>query len=1007
MSVRSVRTVEVAADAGKIASATSTASTLSELISTIPRAYQALLGDQLTKKYRIAQKHANVQSTIALYDRHSTEGSFPPIIRNSLKEPKLQFAKEFLATTSGSNAPSEFQASVITARTNVLKSAIKQKNVELEHLASLILPDESAWQSSVRNVGESVAKSVGGSRVQDNAGKWSLSGVTSTAATEFASMHGACQVYTYRVLALARAAIDRAELQKLAKIQIKDATDVEMTDVSKEPAVRDIIREELKAFKVELSKPKGTSSPAKRRGEVLTSPRKAKQNHRPSYEETQWGSEETRKERWEQEGGKEEGKEVSIDAYLAQCSKSFRPWAPETFPNVYLSLNEECRLKLGIAFLREWEADSLRAAKPGVFQATGVQLPEDIAYSLAVNHKFILHPKPQDHDVAQAKERFVRSVRVRWQFRNEPSKPEGFVPKFHVGNPFWQPQKASKAIELGLDKAMAALDSQVGQALATMAISAPSHGNMNWTRVQKFLEDNNLLVKLTDKNLGLAVFTKEWYLSETIKMLSDQQTYRKVPALNVEKLLDTLLNQLSKWKLPPGMEKFVRVKTTSRMPVFHTIPKVHKTPWTLRPIVPSHSWVTSRLSEVVDHLCRPLLEKMPWVVDSTKKVINNLTKVRIESGSDVWICTGDVAAFYTNVDAKNCAKTVAGAWSYYQPDSKISGKAIAEMIRFVMDNNYFSFQDNTYQQQGGLAMGTASAPVLANIYAARYERRLGVMNHSGVLLYNRYIDDILCIFQGTREELVAFLPTIELGPLTINWSFSATKKEFLDVEIMRIRDVTGTRLATRLFQKAMNRHLYIPWSSAHPSHVKKAFVKAELIRFTIISSEVGYFADARSQFYGNLRRRGYPPQTLENWFQQVSYDNRPLYLSSVKDKPEVAPLMLSGQYNPVWDCINVDEILRSARREWNLEKNLPETLQQPLIRSLRRHTSLFDLMSTWNKTVLHPTMLSSENSVDSASSGEPGLGSLPEGSDRRWKALPGRRSLELVDRRGRSVGFGT
>jgi hypothetical protein len=277
-----------------------------------------------------------------------------------------------------------------------------------------------------------------------------------------------------------------------------------------------------------------------------------------------------------------------------------------------------------------------------------------------------------------------------------------------------------------------------------------------------------------------------------------------------------------------------------------------------------------------------------------------------------------------------------------------------------MENNYFEFQDQFWKQEGGLAMGTSSAPVLANIYAAFYERNLRVTKQKGVLLYNRYIDDILCIFQGTQKELVDYLSSIELGPLTINWSYSKTKKEFLDIEIMRIRDITGVRLGTRLFKKAMNKHLYIPWSSAHPLHVKKAFDKAELIRFTMVSSEVEYFAEARAQFYGNLRRRGYPSQVLEDWCKQVLYGQRPIYLSTTKAVPDEAPLMLPGQYNPVWDYINVDEIIRTARRGWSLEKELPEPLNQPLIRSLRRYTSLGDLLSAWNKTILHPTMLSSE-----------------------------------------------
>ncbi|KAK3366600.1 hypothetical protein B0H63DRAFT_383810, partial [Podospora didyma] len=133
-------------------------------------------------------------------------------------------------------------------------------------------------------------------------------------------------------------------------------------------------------------------------------------------------------------------------------------------------------------------------------------------------------------------------------------------------------------------------------------------------------------------------------------------------------------------------------------------------------------------------------------------------------------------------------------------------------------------------------------------------------------------------------------------------------------------------------------------------HVKKGFVKAELSRFAIICSKPSFFAEARQEFYGNLRRRGYPAKTLIEWFQQVQYDNRPSLLLP-KQKEEHAPLMLSGHYNPVWDFVDVREVLNAARRFW-MKEELPSTLEEPLIRSLGRTTSLFDLVSTWNKTLL-------------------------------------------------------
>ncbi|RAL06959.1 uncharacterized protein BO97DRAFT_357595 [Aspergillus homomorphus CBS 101889] len=81
---------------------------------------------------------------------------------------------------------------------------------------------------------------------------------------------------------------------------------------------------------------------------------------------------------------------------------------------------------------------------------------------------------------------------------------------------------------------------------------------------------------------------------------------------------------------------------------------------------------------------------------------------------------------------------------------------------------------------------------------------------------------------------------------------------------MRIRDLTGTRLVTRLFKKPINKHLYILWSSAYPLYVKKAFIKTKLIQFVIVSSKVKYFTDTRRQFYSNLHQRRYPGKVLDN-----------------------------------------------------------------------------------------------------------------------------------------------
>lgn len=640
---------------------------------------------------------------------------------------------------------------------------------------------------------------------------------------------------------------------------------------------------------------------------------------------------------------------MTVAAFLSQCSKEFRPWLAETYPPVYGTLSLQSRMNISVALSKTWELETVRSASPGVFKRPGVELPEDVEYALAVNHKFILHQAPSLNDIEEAKDRLTRTVRNRWFFRDKTS--TDFIPKFHIPNPQWQPPLASRKIEQGLEAAMEVIDDQCRRALASIATRPAARPFSSWAKVQEFLESNRLLAKLTDKNLGLAVFPLEWYDVTILQMLSDQSVYDRVDSVPIQTLVKTLLEEAPKWRLPPTMAKYLTTKVKLVVPEFHAIPKVHKTPWTLRPIVPSHSWVTTSTSEVLDHLLQPLLEHFPWVVSSSKDVIQKIEQVRVTDTTPVWIMTGDVTSFYTNIPPKHCANVIAGAWKLYKHTSSITHTTIRRMVRFVMDNNFLQYRGQTFRQVSGLAMGTSCAPVLANIYAAYFERKARVVHRDGVLLYVRYIDDILCFFQGTKEELDAFTQEFSLGDLEIRWSISRLRKEFLDIELILGKQQLGLRVChTRLFRKELNRHLYIPWSSAHPLHVKKGFVKAELTRFAIICSLPEYFAEARLEFYGNLRRRGYPVQTLREWFQQVQYDDRPTLLLP-KVKTEVAPLMLSGHYNPVWEYVDVKEVLSAARLFWTREE-LPEALREPLIRSLGRTTSLFDLISTWNKTIL-------------------------------------------------------
>jgi hypothetical protein len=166
-------------------------------------------------------------------------------------------------------------------------------------------------------------------------------------------------------------------------------------------------------------------------------------------------------------------------------------------------------------------------------------------------------------------------------------------------------------------------------------------------------------------------------------------------------------------------------------------------------------------------------------------------------------------------------------------------------------------------------------------------------------------------------------------------------------------------IQSRVFRKRMNQHQYIPWSSAHPQSVKKAFIKAELTRYMIICSTKSLFEERVAEFMIALGRRGYPSTILHVWKKQVKYEDRMYSLSKRKDTSSRGqPLMLPSSYDEVWEYTDLRGVFQTMMNEWvKCGEPLPESLLGPIIKSLKRTDNLFDKISSWNKAVLKESFL--------------------------------------------------
>jgi len=127
-------------------------------------------------------------------------------------------------------------------------------------------------------------------------------------------------------------------------------------------------------------------------------------------------------------------------------------------------------------------------------------------------------------------------------------------------------------------------------------------------------------------------------------------------------------------------------------------------------------------------------------------------------------------------------------------------------------------------------MGTPFAVMVANAFMFHHEKDIVEYYSQYLRLYKRFIDDIFVIWCGPKGTLLEFLDALnsKTDRIKLNYRISESSVSFLDLFLYK--DTSSNVLQFSTFQKPLNKYLYVPFESFHPSSNKKAFIRGELIR---------------------------------------------------------------------------------------------------------------------------------------------------------------------------------
>ena len=122
-----------------------------------------------------------------------------------------------------------------------------------------------------------------------------------------------------------------------------------------------------------------------------------------------------------------------------------------------------------------------------------------------------------------------------------------------------------------------------------------------------------------------------------------------------------------------------------------------------------------------------------------------------------------------NLGTEACREYLESRISQADGNYEVSTNSILTALNLCLKNNYFVFNKKIYKQIHGVGTGVKLAPSYACLGLGKYEEVVFSSDQpllEKILLWKRFIDDVLMFFRGTQEEfesLVVWLNSLMPG----------------------------------------------------------------------------------------------------------------------------------------------------------------------------------------------------------------------------------------------------
>ncbi|CAF4104301.1 unnamed protein product, partial [Rotaria magnacalcarata] len=448
---------------------------------------------------------------------------------------------------------------------------------------------------------------------------------------------------------------------------------------------------------------------------------------------------------------------------------------------------------------------------------------------------------------------------------------------------------------------------QSSQSSQSQTIIRPKVKKKNYGRIVKRLKYKirlaNTILRKTDKSKVFHLGTVDHYQKKSEEYMEKTKAYQ---CLGIIDPVPDLIQRTNKYLLDLRLAKWITQKQYEQLSIksnevelahLYYLPKAHKPGTPLRPIISGLKHPTIKISKFLDNLLRPLFDQMALktTVTSGFELVKQLQEwSRTNLCQDTIFCTIDVTDPYTMVPQIEGVLSLRKMLDQLKLKQvgKLKVETIIRLSRFVMTNNYFSYNGQFYHQVRGGAMGSPLTLTISNCYMYFFERQIvnQIRNSGG--LYFRYIDDIFITINWPVRHSLKQVDRWNKFDENIKLSANiGSTVNFLDLQI----ENQDGQLFTTVFQKPSYEPYYLPFNSIHPLHMKKNIPFTMLLRAIRFCSTFKSYLNEREKLRMALLLNKYPNKIIDEQFNNMllkfnvsellTFNNYVKYRQAVIDSP--------------------------------------------------------------------------------------------------------------------------